>query len=98
MKSGNAGTGEPRKDRINHRQVIVTWYTPAEKLPPDGMSVPATVSGESGNVRFHRALVTVEYWNGEGWVVESKEFDSARKGSWLTVHAWADLEPYGGDA
>ena len=68
------------------------------KLLCDNVQVATDTTDNDGNVRFHRALVTVEYWNGEGWVVESKEFDSDMKGSWLTVHAWADLEPYGGDA
>ena len=31
---------------------------------------------------------------GEGWCIES--YDFTLKNAWLTVHAWADLEPYGG--
>lgn len=80
------------------RQVIVTWYTPEEKLPPDGMSVPATVSGKSRGHRMDHALVMAEFYKGEGWNINDYMFDQDLKGAWLKVHAWADLEPYGGDA
>lgn len=41
---------------------------------------------------MHHALVTAEFYEGEGWFVEG--FDTDKKGAWLEVHAWADLEPY----
>lgn len=74
------------------KQVIVNWYKPDQKLPPDGEAVPATVSGKSGSHYIQHALVTAEFYEGEGWFVEG--FDTDKKGAWLVVHAWADLEPY----
>ena len=41
------------------------------------------------------ALVTAEYYQGDGWCVEP--FDFSLKYAWLKVHAWADLEPYKGE-
>ena len=79
------------------KQVNVTWYTPKEKLPPEGEIVPATVSGKSRNVELVHALLMASYYEEEGWNVEDITFDSTLKGAWIKVHAWADLEPYGGD-
>ena len=79
------------------RQVIVTWYRPEEKLPPDGQIVVATVSGKSRNITMDHALVTAAYYKSIGWDVEDCVFDIDLKGSWLEVHAWADLEPYKGE-
>lgn len=76
------------------RQVIVTWYTPDEKVPEDGVIVVATISGKCKNITFDHALVTAEFYEDEGWCVEP--FDFTLKGAWLKVHAWCDLEPYGG--
>ena len=73
------------------RQVIVTWYTPEEKLPPEDMGVIATVSGNvNGTLIFERALQTAYYDKKEGWYSEEYSFTE------LTVHAWCDLEPYEG--
>lgn len=77
------------------RQVIVTWYTPAEKLPEEGQCVPVTISGKTQNIAFDHALVMAEYYEGDGWCIDP--YDFGLKGAWLKVHAWADLEPYGGD-
>lgn len=77
------------------RQKIVTWHTPDEKLPPDGDIVVATISGKTKNITFDHALVTAEYYDGDGWYVDP--FDFGLKGAWIKVHAWADLEPYGGE-
>lgn len=77
------------------KQIEGTWYTPDEKLPEVGVFVVATVSGECRNIHFDHALVMAEYWD-EGWCVEP--FDFNLKGAWLKVHAWCDLEPYGGGA
>ena len=71
------------------RQVIVTWYTPKEKLPPDDTSVLVTVSGRRGSCLYDRALMIGEFSQDEGWFIEGEELDS------LTVHAWCDIEPYG---
>lgn len=77
------------------RQVITTWYKPEEKLPKDGVFVVATISGKTRNITFDHALVTAEYYQGDGWCVEP--FDFSLKHAWLKVHAWADLEPYKGE-
>lgn len=77
------------------RQVIVTWHKPEERLPKDGVFVVATISGKTRNITFDHALVTVDYYAGDGWCVEPFDFDL--KGAWLKVHAWADLEPYKGE-
>lgn len=78
--------------RLIERQVIVNWYTPEEKLPPEYNSVVATISGKAGNAIYENAMVMMDYAaDGCGWVSsEGIEFDE------LTVHAWCDLEPYGG--
>lgn len=80
--------------KMIERQTIVTWYRPDEKVPEDGVYVVATISGKTGNITFDHALVLAEHYSGEDWSVDPFDFD--RKGAWLTVHAWADLEPYGG--
>lgn len=73
------------------RQVIVTWYTPEEKLPAEDEGVIATVSGDvNGTIIFERAVLTVCYDKKEGWYSEDYNFTH------LTVHAWCDLEPYKG--
>ena len=75
------------------RQVIVTWYRPEEKLPPEGCTVVATISGKAGNVVYEKAMAMMEWASdGCGWMAADMdvEFDS------LTVHAWCDLESYGG--
>lgn len=72
------------------RQVIVTWYTPDEKLPEDDISVIATISGRAGSTRFDHAMVNLYYSKDEGWYSTDYDFD------YLIVHAWCDLEPYKG--
>ncbi len=74
---------------VIERQVIVTWYTPEEKLPPDGLLVVVTASGRYKNVHYKNALAIGEYYAGDGWYVDGKC-------EGLTVSAWADLEAYGG--
>ena len=76
------------------RQVFVTWYTPEEKMPPEDVFVPVTMSGKCGNIKFDHALVMAEWDKTEGWYIEPYGVDS--RGEWFTVHAWCDLEPYGG--
>ena len=72
------------------RQVFVTWYTPEEKLPEEGMAVVATVSGTAGCVTFDHALVIAE-WFDDGSVWEIEGFITVD----ITVHAWCDIAPYG---
>lgn len=73
------------------RQVIVTWYTPEEKLPAEDEGVIATVSGDvNGALIFEHAILIVGYNKAEGWYSDDYNFTE------LTVHAWCDLEPYKG--
>lgn len=76
------------------RQVFVTWYTPEEKLPEDDTYVVATVSGKIGNVRYDHAMMMATYYHREGWCFDGIETEEDMDK--LTVHAWCDLEPYGG--
>ena len=74
------------------RQVFVTWYTPDEKLPPEGLIVVATVSGHGANVTFDHAFVLAEWYaEGLGWNLTDVTLSD------FTVHAWCDLEPYGAE-
>lgn len=77
----------------DERRAFVTWYTPEEKLPPDGEIVIATISGKNRNVLYDHAFSLAEHYEGDGWY--TGEIDTDLKNSELTVHAWCDLEPYG---
>ena len=59
---------------IVERQVIVTWHKPEERLPEAGVFVVATISGKTRNITFDHALVTAEYYQGDGWCVEPFDF------------------------
>ena len=72
------------------KQVITTWYTPEEKLPPEDIGVIATISGKAKNYTLDHAVVTMYWCADEGWYSDEYDFTE------LTVHAWCDLEPYGG--
>jgi len=75
------------------RQVIVTWYKPEEKLPPEDESVVVTASGTDENKIYDHALLIANYADdGCGWI-----FDDFSENAEMTVHAWADLDPFGGD-
>lgn len=80
---------------VKERQVIVTWLTPEEALPPEYMVVVATISGRGvcngQGIEYDHAMMMMEYAeDGCGWMSsDGVEFDE------LTVHAWADLEAYG---
>jgi len=77
------------------RQVIVTWFTPEEKLPEEGMLVVLSVSGHIGdNIELDHTLKIGSYYeDGLGWDFEG--VDEEREDIDITVHAWADLSPYG---
>ena len=77
------------------RQVIVTWSTMPEQKPPEDVILPVTVSGRAGNVTYDHALALAEWCSDEGWVFEDETLDDNRDN--MVVHAWADIEPYGGD-
>ena len=74
------------------RQVFVTWYTPEEKVPPEGETKVITFSGRSPNVIYDHAFGLAEWYDdGEGWDMSGIDADLTD----FTIHAWADLEPYG---
>ena len=75
------------------RQVIVTWYTPAEKLPEKYEIVVATISGRTGSVEYDHTFGLIE-WTGDQWDLSMVDVDLTE----FVVHAWCDLEPYGGKA
>lgn len=80
----------PKRKAAIERQVIVTWFTPEEKLPEEDVGVLATVTARVKNREFIRAILTVFYCKSEGWYELDYGFTE------LTVHAWCDLDPYEG--
>ena len=81
----------PKKKAAVERQTIVTWFTPEEKLPEEDVCVLATVTATAGNKRFIRTILPVFYCEDEGWYELDYGFSE------MIVHAWCDLEPYGGN-
>lgn len=71
------------------RQVFITWYTPEEKMPPEDIFVVVTISGTGPYVT---ALMLAEWDSVEGWIIDGLNADTEE----YEVHAWCDLEPYGG--
>lgn len=71
------------------RQVIVTWYTPEEKLPEQNKFYICTISARSKSLRFDHVLMNLAWDEDDGWYSMEYYFEE------LTVHAWCDLEPYG---
>lgn len=76
------------------RQVIVTWYSPDEKLPPNDDFVITTVSGKVGNVEYDHAFEIASWLPDDGWWFLN--IDTEDKDGEIKVLAWCDLEPYGG--
>lgn len=74
---------------MKQRQVIVTWYTPEEKTPEMDMIVVATITGKAKGILFNHSFALL-IWTERGWL--SLDWDLEE----LTVHAWCDLEIYGG--
>ena len=75
---------------MTERQVIVTWYTPEEKMPPEDLFVVVTFSGRDGNGIYEIAMgVATWSYDGLGWLVTGLGEDAE-----FTIHAWADLLPY----
>ena len=73
------------------RQQFVTWYTPEEKMPKEGNITVVTISGKRGNITYYHSFALAEWYNdGLGWNLTDIDMDE------FTVHAWADLTPYGG--
>ena len=74
------------------RQTIVTWYTPEEKMPNEGDITVVTISGKGKQITYDHAFALAEWYNdGDGWFVHDVDLLDE-----FTVHAWADLTPYGG--
>lgn len=75
------------------RQVIVTWYKPEEKLPPEDEYVVITFSGRRNiNQSYIHALGIGVYYQGDGWLIDGMdEIES----DFMTIEAWADLDSYG---
>lgn len=79
---------------IIERQVIVTWYTPEEKLPPEYHTVVVSISGHIGKTIFDHALETAEWADdGCGWMIYGVPHNEDDID--ITVLAWCDIEPYG---
>ena len=74
------------------RQVFITWYTPEEKMPPEDIFVVVTISGTGPYVKYDHALMLAEWDSVEGWIIDGLNADTEE----YEVHAWCDLEPYGG--
>ena len=72
------------------KQVLVTWYIPEEKLPPEGNIVLVTLSGRGVNITYDHCFALATWFNEGGWLLEDLTFYD------FTIHAWADIEPYGG--
>lgn len=71
-------------------QVPVTWY-PEEMQPEEGKIVVVSISGQAGGCTYDHAFALATWVNdGLGWMIEDVELDS------FEVHAWCDLEPFGG--
>ena len=76
------------------KQVIVQWNKPTEKLPEDDCFVIVTASGKFGNVTYDHTFLVANWMAEEGWFFLDPLAE--RFNEEVTVHAWADLEPYGG--
>lgn len=78
------------------RQTIVTWHRPEERLPDDSCFVIVSVSGKFGHVTYDHAFAIGNYVeDDDGWWFDDPLLERFHDD--VTVHAWADLEPYGGD-
>ena len=78
------------------RQTIVTWFKPEEKMPPEHIFVVTCISFKGDHVTYDHGLV-IGNWadDGDDWIFDDPLAN--RYKDRVTVHAWADLEPYGGD-
>ncbi len=77
------------------KEIKATWYTPEEKLPPEGLLVVATISGSDGwHKHFTNCFAIGEFYKDGGWFFD--DIDTDKEGAWVTVHAWCDLVLYEG--
>lgn len=78
---------------VVEKQVIVSWYRPCEKLPPEEWDeVLCTISGRGKNVIYDHVIVLMGYDKSIGWFCP---IDNGLED--FVVHAWCDLEPYKGE-
>lgn len=80
------------------KQVIVTWFTPEEKLPPDEKKmVIVTFSGRDGSILYDHAL-RMGIWcdNDDGWCVSGWIIEGLSYSAEYVIHAWCDLKSYRG--
>ena len=80
------------------RQVIVTWYDPKEKLPPDGMYRYVTFSGETKGRIYYHAMGLAKCFHGWAdeppvWVILGLNIHDCFR---CHIEAWADLDPFDG--
>lgn len=73
--------------------MIVTWYDPAKKLPPEDVYVVITFSGRRNEqqIGYEHALGTGVYYQGDGWLIDGMD---EIQSDLMTIEAWADLDPY----
>lgn len=84
-------------------QMIVTWFTPEKKDPPEGKDLAITFSGTvvdtESKVCCGKPVVSFDHELGTGrYCSERKSWEidgfSREESDILTVDAWADLNPY----
>ena len=78
------------------RQTVVTWYTPQEALPEEGRQVVVSMSGYSRSTVWKNCLAVALYDDDVGWIIDNIDPDLVFNR--MTVHAWCDLVPYGGQS
>lgn len=91
-------TSEPhsgQKFTLVERQVIVTWTRPDDRMPEPCVFVVVTVSAKLFRLTYDHALVIADWDDKEGWWFEDSLLNQHQ--DLVTVHAWADLEPYKGN-
>jgi hypothetical protein len=71
---------------------VLRWWNPRQCKPKQGQLVVATIDYKVGSCTYTRELAILTYWKDTGY-----EFADGSEVDDLVVHAWADLEPYGGD-
>jgi hypothetical protein len=80
------------------RQVITTWHTPEERMPEEHVFVVATISLKADRITYDHALAIGNWCTAEydyGWIWDDPIAERFKEN--VTVHAWADLEPYAGN-
>ena len=82
------------KGKLVERQVIVNWYSPEEKTPPEDWDVVlCTVSGRSFGSIYDHVLALMSFDKRTGWEHLAQGDEHIDD---FVVHAWCDLDPYKG--